>query len=73
MPYDQSSDMWSVGIVTYILLTGSFPFTNGDIENLKQDVVNGNFNRKLLSRCSKGAENFVLSLLEMRSQDRFST
>jgi serine/threonine-protein kinase len=24
--YDQSSDMWSVGIVAYILLTGKFPF-----------------------------------------------
>ena len=62
-PYDQLSDMWSVGIVAYILLASKFPFPGGDIDELKKRVVEGNFNKKALKRCSKGAINFLNNLL----------
>ena len=40
--YHKSSDMWSVGVVTYCLLTSSFPFkSTKDEEELKKEIISG--------------------------------
>ena len=35
-PYDQKVDIWSLGILTYILLSGRFPFGGNKIEKILQ-------------------------------------
>lgn len=33
--YDQSCDMWSIGIISYVLLIGDFPFQSEDKKLIK--------------------------------------
>ena len=76
--YNQSSDMWSIGIVTYILLTGLFPFPcchsnqSTEIQQLSEKIITGQFNRQFLRDYSKEAVQFVNRLLEVDSKNRYS-
>ena len=38
--YDASADMWSVGVITFILLSGRPPFRDDDLDN---DIMSANF------------------------------
>lgn len=68
------SDMWAVGVITYILLTGSFPFFGSNItkviENIKTKahVDPTNINTKL----SNSSKLFIEGLLEKHPMQRFS-
>jgi len=73
--YNQSSDMWSIGIVTYILLTGLFPFpfdSMGDIKELSEKITKGQFNRQYLRTLSVEGVQFVCNLLQTDSTNRYS-
>lgn len=35
IPYGQEADMWSLGVITYVLLSGALPFQQHDYEKLK--------------------------------------
>lgn len=39
--YDQRSDMWSVGVITFLLLAGDLPFTGRSQRELFQNIVRG--------------------------------
>jgi serine/threonine protein kinase len=65
--YDKSCDLWAVGIVTYILLSGYPPF-NGDNDNeVKAAIMKGDlvFEHKVWGHLSEICRNFVLRLLCM--------
>jgi len=38
--YSIKSDIWSAGIIMYILLLGKFPFIGEDIDKLKNNIIN---------------------------------
>ena len=38
--YSIESDIWSAGIIMYILLLGKFPFIGEDIDKLKNNIIN---------------------------------
>jgi len=42
IPYDQSVDMWAVGVITYVMLTGCFPFfeEQNNYKALYQKIIN---------------------------------
>jgi len=42
VPYDQSVDMWAVGVITYVMLTGCFPFfeEQNNYKALYQKIIN---------------------------------
>ena len=73
--YDKSCDLWAVGVVTYILLSGYPPF-NGDNDNevkaaiLKCDLV---FEHNIWGHLSEISRNFVLRLLCMDDKRRIVT
>jgi calcium/calmodulin-dependent protein kinase I len=63
--YDQQSDMWSVGCIVYLLLSGNLPFMGRSQKELFRSIVAGKFEYedKEWSDISEDAKDFVNKLL----------
>jgi calcium-dependent protein kinase len=74
--YDEKSDLWSIGIITYLLLSGETPFGGLDGENLlevKQNIMNAKLvfePADVWSNVSDEAKEFVKTLLNPDSTKR---
>ena len=38
-PYSLSTDMWSLGVVSYVLISGYFPFMAGDKKQVVRNIL----------------------------------
>eukprot|EP00752_Nemacystus_decipiens_P009559 g8539.t1 len=67
LPYDGQVDMFSLGVVSFVLLSGYLPFGGaaGNVVEVVQDTLAGNpsFDEVQWSAVSEGATSFVKSLL----------
>ena len=72
--YNEKADIWSLGIVMYILLTGKAPYFGNDDERIINQAKKGVFNRKLLieTKVSKQALNLIDKLLTKDPRQRLS-
>lgn len=72
--YDQKCDLWSVGVILYILLAGYPPFNGPNDRVIMEKVSKGlySFSGKEWSYVSKEAKNFIKKLLEYEPQNRYS-
>ncbi|XP_060951922.1 protein kinase D4 [Limanda limanda] len=70
--YNRSLDMWSVGVVMYVSLSGTFPF-NED-EDIKQQITNASFMypRQPWASVSLEAVSLINNLLRVSLRQRFS-
>ena len=71
--YDQNADMWSVGVVVYILLGGYAPF-EGPVQQLARDICKANyaFHEKYWSDISKSAKSMISNMLQVDPDKRLS-
>jgi serine/threonine protein kinase len=72
--YGREIDIWAVGVVAYVLLSGSLPFFHTILHKLYRSIVERDisFPDKQWEHVSQGGKDFVLRLLQVRSIDRLS-
>lgn len=70
--YNRSLDMWSVGVIMYVSLSGTFPF-NED-EDINDQIQNAAFMYPASpwSRISSGAIDLINNLLQVKMRKRYS-
>lgn len=73
-PYDQASDMWSVGVILYILLGGYPPFIENNQRELFRKIRKGEyeFHEEYWGTVSEGATELISSLLQVNPAKRLS-
>lgn len=71
--YDQRCDMWSVGVVTYILLGGYAPF-EGPPDELAQFIIRGDyeFHDKYWADISESAKDMIAEMLQVDPEVRLT-
>ncbi|XP_030613868.1 serine/threonine-protein kinase 17B [Archocentrus centrarchus] len=71
-PITTATDLWSVGVITYMLVTGESPFAGDDKQETYLNVsqVNVDYSRETFSRVSELAMDFIRKLLVKVPEDR---
>lgn len=74
IPHDESVDMWSVGVIIYVLLVGYPPFLKGTQAELFQQIRSGdwNFCKKDWKDISKEAQELISGLLVVDPEQRWT-
>ena len=58
----QPADMWSVGVITYALLSGTTPFKGDHMDSILKEQMTGHidFSRKIWTGISQDAKEFIM-------------
>ncbi|VDK80298.1 unnamed protein product [Litomosoides sigmodontis] len=70
--YNKSLDMWSVGVIIYVTLSGTFPFNDG--EEIAEQIQNAAFMfpTEPWQRISREAIDLIQRLLKVKIEERLS-
>lgn len=71
-PYDRTVDIWSLGVMTFVVLIGLLPFSGDCDRTVAKAVVLGqySFESPRWASISLDARNFISSLLKLKAADR---
>ena len=72
--YNEKCDLWSCGVILYILLCGSPPFYGKNEKEIFQKILDGevDFKHKIWNKISEDAKNLVTKLLQVDPNERIS-
>jgi len=70
--YNKACDMWSIGVVTFILLTGGFPFYDKNQSKTVEKIVNVDYEWDESEDVSPEGKAFIAGLLTKDPQKRFT-
>ena len=70
--YNEKCDIWSCGVITYILLSGMPPFNGQSDQDIMKKVREGqfSFDDRVWQTISENAKSFIRSLLTYNPQER---
>lgn len=73
-PLHTASDMWSIGVITYILLTGCSPYLGDDKQETFVNVCSNNYSldETLFASTSEMATDFIQKLLVRQPEKRLT-
>jgi len=73
-PYDQQSDMWSVGCIVFLLLSGNLPFMGRSQKDLFRKIVAGKyeFDTEDWQNVSDDAKDLVRKLIVLNPDERIT-
>ncbi|XP_015199198.1 death-associated protein kinase 3 [Lepisosteus oculatus] len=73
-PLGLAADMWSIGVITYILLSGASPFLGESKQETLANIsaMNYDFDEEFFSRTSELAKSFIRQLLEKDTRKRLT-
>ena len=59
--YDEKCDVWAIGVIAHVLLTGSYPFDNATADLTKNDIMNKSLDLEKLKnlKVSADASDFI--------------
>lgn len=72
--YGREIDIWAVGVVAFVVLSGSLPFYNTVLHKLYRQIVERDisFVDSVWRNISAGAQDFILRMLQARPGDRLT-
>ncbi|XP_076465108.1 calcium/calmodulin-dependent protein kinase type IV-like isoform X2 [Babylonia areolata] len=73
-PYDKSADLWSVGVIAYILLCGYDPFFSENETEMYRKIIKGDyhFDEEYWGEITENAKDFVRKLLNVNPKKRLT-
>ena len=72
--YDEACDLWSIGVIMYILLTGSPPFNGENEDEILKSVLIGKYDTNLdtYKTLSNNAKDLITKLLRFNPSERIT-
>lgn len=70
--YTGKIDVWAIGVIFYVMVTGRFPFVRRDDDSwyIVQQICNGTYDKECMEHLSEHSKNFIDACLTINPDQR---